>query len=204
MGASPLPEQRRRLDGSRMSRSIQAPMSSGLTIRCAFARLAAGWQVAMVCSASLGGLACAPVGSLGKDFPHESSTTSTTGMPAEGSTTGAPTSDSSGEHGEHGSSTSTGSSTGSATDHASGTDDGTSGDHACAPAPKDDECVTCTKTSCCEELSACATDPVCTCIHECHAGGTPLATCMAMCGDDGGANDALELCVHELCMQPCA
>ena len=145
----------------------------------------------------LGQLGCAPVGSLGKDLPDESSTGTAPADTGDGSSTGTlgassgSTSESGSGSGEHGTTTGT------------TTDETTAAEDACAPSIDDTECTSCTKTACCEELAACAADSVCTCIHECHAAGTPIAMCMTRCGDDGGANEARELCVHDSCTPPC-
>lgn len=144
----------------------------------------------------VGVLGCTPEGSLGRDYPAETSTSTMAGTSHGETTTSTESSssdtssDGSSESGHHGTSTDTGTTTG--------------GHDACAPAGVDDACATCTKTSCCGELSACVADPTCTCVHECHAAGTPLATCTARCGDDGGLNDALESCTHTMCTPPCA
>jgi hypothetical protein len=151
---------------------------------------------------ALGALGCAPVGTLGKDLPDESSTGAPHADSGDDSSTGtldttsgstSATDSSSGEHG----------STSGTTTHHVTTDETTAGEDVCAPSIDDTECTSCTKTACCEEITACAADPVCTCIHECHAAGTPIDMCMMRCGDDGGANEARDLCVHDSCTPPC-
>lgn len=150
----------------------------------------------------LGTLGCAPVGSLGKDLPGETTTGTTHGDTGDGSSTSTPgtsddsTSQSESSSGEHGSTTGT-------TTHPATTDETTAAEDACAPSVDDTECTACTKSTCCDPVAACAADPVCTCIHECHAAGTPIAMCMTRCGDDGGLNAAIDMCVHDSCTPPC-
>lgn len=140
--------------------------------------------------------ACAPVGSLGKDYP------------ADTSGTGATSSDTSAEESSTtaggSASTSDGDSTTGMTPHATSTESGTTGEHLCPTSMRDTTCTACTNATCCTELTSCNADPVCTCLHDCHAAGTPIATCTAKCGDDGGLNEAFEQCVHMMCTPPCA
>lgn len=146
----------------------------------------------------LAALACAPVGSLGKDFPPDSSTSSsaigptstgtdtTTGTSTGGTATGSSADATTGTHG----SDSTG-----ATE--------TTGAHICPPLAQDEACATCSKDHCCDALTACTADPVCLCLKECHVEGTPIADCEVLCGTDSGENAELEQCLDEQCATAC-
>jgi len=56
------------------------------------------------------------------------------------------------------------------------------GGDACIPEATDDACVTCTKTSCCEEVVACNADPICVCMQGCVGGVNDIAPCTEECG----------------------
>lgn len=148
-------------------------------------------------------LACAPVGSLGKDLAPE---TGTSIAASSESSIGPP----------HSTGTSTGSTsmhdatTDATTDTSTGLHETTSSDssdstgaHICPPVVDDDACTMCTKDHCCDDLTACHADPMCLCLHECHLAGTPLPECELMCGTDHGENAALELCMDEQCTPAC-
>jgi len=148
-------------------------------------------RAALLCA--LATPACIVEGSLGKDLPDTTTTS--------GASTGVHDASTSGGNG----STDHGTGTCGSTD-AAASDSGThgTGQAACEPGAEDDACSMCTKASCCDALVACQMDPICSCVHACHASGTPLPDCTAMCGDDGGLNATLEQCTHDLCAAVCA
>lgn len=63
----------------------------------------------------------------------------------------------------------------------SATGDGDGDADVCAAAPDDDECDTCTKANCCEDLTACVGDADCLCVTDCIDMGGDSATCHTDC-----------------------
>jgi hypothetical protein len=61
---------------------------------------------------------------------------------------------------------------------------GTEAGGACEPDAADDECVTCTKSSCCGEIEACNADPICVCMQGCVMGLPDIAPCTKECGQN--------------------
>jgi hypothetical protein len=102
----------------------------------------------------------------------------------------------------------------------SGSDSGTTGGDVCAADVEDDECTTCTKGMCCDELTACYEIPNCQCVVLCsqaYLAENPKATteeavgactaeggeCDAISGTDGPAIFALSGCVNGMCGDSC-
>lgn len=75
----------------------------------------------------------------------------------------------------------------------------------CEAAPEDDGCAACAKTSCCEELSACADDPGCACWVECLSAGNDVSLCSSSetCGPAEGAATAASTCLERSCAAQC-
>jgi hypothetical protein len=80
------------------------------------------------------------------------------------------------------------------------------GGDVCAPAPGDDACVTCTKTNCCDEVTACSANAACQACLECLQMGNPLA-CLggnpALCSFDDPEQGALLSCGQDNCLDMC-
>jgi hypothetical protein len=51
--------------------------------------------------------------------------------------------------------------------------------NTCDPQWGDNECTTCAKTSCCEEITACVSDLRCQGLRFCRSRGTPLKDCIS-------------------------
>lgn len=80
----------------------------------------------------------------------------------------------------------------------------------CQPITGDDECAACTKTNCCEELTACLADTECGCVVTCIdrlQSPNPLeavAECQTQCDTAGGVTWAAQRnCVASRCLLRC-
>jgi hypothetical protein len=75
----------------------------------------------------------------------------------------------------------------------------------CDPAPADGECVSCAKTSCCAEYSACAGDPNCVCWIDCLSSGNtvPICSLPEHCDSAEGVAEAAAACLDNTCQAQC-
>jgi hypothetical protein len=93
-------------------------------------------------------------------------------------------------------------------DGETGDGDGETGDAMCEAAPDDNECETCAKASCCDELEACEADEKCACLSVCVLNSDELdvVDCVADCG--GGPFPSqfnpLTGCLTASCNNECA
>jgi len=86
------------------------------------------------------------------------------------------------------------------------TGDGDTGDAICEAAADDDECVTCAKASCCDEVLACEADEKCLCLSDCVVTPADIVQCNADCAVVG-ANQPFNLlggCLTVSCTNECA
>lgn len=80
---------------------------------------------------------------------------------------------------------------------------GTSGGiDACAPEAEDDACDVCVKSECCAVLDACGLDPLCVCMINCLAGGSPPPLCASLCMP-GQVYSTYLACLASQCTPPC-
>jgi hypothetical protein len=85
------------------------------------------------------------------------------------------------------------------------TGDGDGDPNACPPAPGDDACVLCVKSSCCAEALECEADADCVCMRDCIDGGGNNNQCKNMCGIQGSNQIYQQFsgCVGEFCPVDC-
>jgi hypothetical protein len=77
---------------------------------------------------------------------------------------------------------------------------------ACMGDPDDGPCITCAKSSCCDETLACSTDAACMCLLSCTATGGGMGACSAAVQCDAAPDPAFATetaCIAAHCAGPC-
>jgi hypothetical protein len=73
----------------------------------------------------------------------------------------------------------------------------------CAPAPGDSQCTACAKSTCRNDVNACAANQNCICWVACLAQGASPEACFGACGALDAATNALSQCSVQQCPGIC-